>query len=674
MKYVFFDRDLSWLSFNARVLEEAQRERVPLMERLKFLSIYSSNLDEFYRVRMPALMALNSLARNKNDNAVTVLKQVNQLVHAQQEKFGKILTEGILPELVAHQISVIFNEPLPDAVKARAKAYFFEHVAGYISLTELIGTLDFFPENNKLYLLATVLTTDNNERHYIITIPSDHISRFYTVTSEGIQYIVFLDDIIRFNLPSIFNMFTCVSAYSFKITRDAELDLKDEYDGNLAKKIEKEITKRDLGLATRFLYQSGIPLSTLSLLAGQLGLQQATFVEGGTYHNLKDLSSLPLGNNRFAYETWPKTKYATDDALLFDVIRKREILLHPPYHSYETVVRFFNEAAIDTQVTRIYVTLYRVASDSRIASALIHAAKNGKKVTVFIELKARFDEANNIKWARKMKEAGVRIISSIPELKVHAKIALVKRTLDKRTEYMGLLSTGNFNESTARFYTDHVLLTANTALLKEAEQLFIFLKKRRKPKTSDNIRFNHLLVAQFNLQKQFVTLIDREIDFAKQGLPASITIKMNNLEDQVLIAKLYEASNAGVHISLIVRSICCLVPGVQGMSENIRVIRIVDRYLEHGRVFMFHNNGEPHVFLGSADWMNRNIYRRIEVCFPVYNPQMKTELIRILACQLSDTVQAVTVTEVLENKQVGQNPAGESVQSQKEISLLLAGS
>ncbi|HLG39588.1 MAG TPA: phospholipase D-like domain-containing protein, partial [Chitinophagaceae bacterium] len=337
----------------------------------------------------------------------------------------------------------------------------------------------------------------------------------------------------------------------------------------------------------------------------------------------------------------------------------------PPYHDYGLVLRFFNEAAIDKDVEEIYVTLYRIAGDSRIATALISAAKNGKTVTVFVELKARFDEANNIRWAKRMKEAGVKIIYSIPGLKVHAKVALVKKKKDKRAKYYGLLATGNFNESTARFYTDHILMTANKELLRELELLFIYLAKRKIPDSIRDIEFKHLLVAQFNLQQRFLELIDREIEFAKRGLKAEITIKLNNLEERLLIKKLYEASNAGVTVNLFARSICGLIPGIEGLSGNITVKRIVDRYLEHGRLFWFNNNGSDELYAGSADWMNRNIYRRIEVCFPIYDEIIKNELKEMLSLQLKDNVQSVSIDEELNNNPIPAN--GEKIRSQEAI-------
>jgi polyphosphate kinase len=345
-------------------------------------------------------------------------------------------------------------------------------------------------------------------------------------------------------------------------------------------------------------------------------------------------------------------------------------MIHAPYQSYDTILRFFNEAAIDPSVEEIYTTLYRVASHSRIVQALISAAKNGRKVSVLVELKARFDEANNIRWAKQMKAAGIKIIYSSNALKVHAKIALVKRK-HSSAPYLGLLATGNLNETTAHFYTDHILLTAHQPMLEEMETLFVFLAKRKKPDEADKLVFNHLLVAQFNLQQRFLQLVDREITNAAQGLPATITIKLNNLEEEVLINKLYEASRAGVTIRLIVRSICRLVPGIKGESDNISIKRIVDRYLEHGRVFIFHNNGSEETYMGSADWMNRNIYRRIEVCFPVYDTTLREELRHIIHLQWQDNVQAVWIDADLNNRPV--EKTGEHIRSQEAIREFLAG-
>jgi polyphosphate kinase len=673
--YQYFDRDISWLSFNERVLDEAQRSIVPLMERVRFLAIYSSNLDEFYRVRMPALTAVRKISSGKEKRQTKeLLNNINSKILGQQKYFGSVIENQILNALRQHSIHLLYNEQIPEAIKIPVRDYFIHTVASYLCIHHISKPGDFFPENNKLYLLIRVQEkeTQKNERLYVINIPSDIISRFHALSSGETQYILFLDDIIKINLPEIFKGQTIIGCNSFKTTRDAELDLEDEFTGNLGRKIEKKIHQRDKGDATRFLYEPGIPVKTLKWLKHNLNLGRANFIPGGAYHNLKDLSHLPLKDPQFYYEPWPQVRYPLDaQESVFECIKRGDILLHPPYHSYETILRFFNEAAIDIFVQKIYVTLYRVASDSRIVNALINAAKNGKKVIVFVELKARFDEANNLKWSKLMRAAGVRIIESIPGLKVHAKLALVKRKNKEKVERFGIIATGNFNETTAKYYTDHVFLTANSSLLKESENLFHFLKKRVKPSARKSVRFNHLLVGQFNLQERFIELIDREISNAKKGKEASIIIKLNNLEDRVLISKLYDASKNGVKISLLVRSVCCLVPGVKGMSENISVKRIIDRYLEHGRIFIFHNDNDPDIVLGSADWMNRNIYRRIEVCFPLKDQGLKAEVLKIINLQLQDNQQAVFIDGQCSNTSITDD-ALSIVRSQKVIGEMIA--
>ena len=672
----YFDRDISWLAFNELILREAAKQSVPLLERIKFLSIYSSNLDEFYRVRMPVQMALHHISGNGNEDDIaehtkTNLQEARKIIAGQLEQFGQTLTQQIIPLLRKNNIHLFYHENIPTEVLAAVNDYLHGQVMAFLQPIDLEdSSKPFFPENNKIYFLVMV-EQDGIERNMILNIPSDQLSRFYSLNFDKTQYIIFLDDIVRFNLNKIFKDADIKGCFSIKITRDAEIDLKDEYSGDLSDEIEKQLQKRDSGLATRFLYEPGVPLRLLYLIESRLNLSVESITEGGRYHNLKDLGQIPIKNSALSNEDWPALpiKEFNYKSPLFDQLKKRDICIHAPYQSYNTILRFFNEAAIDTTVEEIYITLYRVASNSRIVNALISAAKNGKKVFVMIELKARFDEANNIKWAKKMKNAGVQIVYSVSALKVHAKVALVKRNIDGRSNYSGLLSTGNFNETTAAFYTDHILITTNSDILREVELLFIFLLKRKKPGPGDKIDFEHLLVAQFNLQSRFIELIDREIDFAKKGLPASIKIKLNNLEERVLINKLYEASQAGVKISMIVRSICCLVPGVPGLSENITIIRIVDRYLEHGRIFLFHNNGHKDLYMGSSDWMNRNVYHRIEVCFPVHDKDMKAQIIGMLDLQLKDNLQAVRVDRYLNNLEIdnGEPPN----QSQKQIYLLL---
>jgi len=667
----YFDRDISWLAFNELILREAGKSIVPILERIKFLSIYSSNLDEFYRVRMPVQMALHHLAGEGDENlTITSLQEARKVIAAQLDLFGQTLTHHIIPTLKKNNIHLLYHESLPEGVLTGINDYLHSQVLAFLQPIDLAEeSIPFFPENNKIYFLV-IIEQGGMEKNMLLNIPSDQLSRFYSLNIDKTQYVVFLDDIIRANLDKIFKDATLKGCFSIKITRDAEIDVKDEYSGDILDGIENELQKRDSGLATRFLYEPGLPLRLLYLVQSRLNLSVDSITEGGRYHNLKDLGQIPVKSASLSYEDWPAlpVKEINYKLPLFEQLKKRDICIHAPYQSYNTILRFFNEAAIDPTVEEIYITLYRVASNSRIVNALISAAKNGKKVFVMIELKARFDEANNIKWAKKMKSAGVKIVYSVAALKVHAKVALVKRNIDGRSNYSGLLSTGNFNETTAAFYTDHILITTNHDILREVELLFLFLLKRKKPGPEDKIHFKHLLVAQFNLQSRFLELIDREIDNAKNGHAASIIIKMNNLEERVLINKLYEASQAGVKIKMIVRSICCLVPGVPGLSENISIIRIVDRYLEHGRVFLFHNNDKPELYMGSSDWMNRNIYHRIEVCFPVTEPVMKAQIIEMLSLQLKDNTQAVQIDQELNNVSIKN---GGPLESQKHIYLLL---
>ncbi|MEJ2882405.1 polyphosphate kinase 1 [Pedobacter sp. GR22-6] len=638
---VFFNRDLSWLSFNERVLLEAASQQVPILERIKFLSIYSSNLDEFYRVRIPVLMALNDFHEGQGEGAI--YEQAKVAINRQQKQFGEVISGQILPALEASGIHWIYKQSIPLEISEQVNQLFFTEVLAYIHSECIDNDLTgFFAENNKLYQVVILKDGAGTERMELINIPSDVIPRFYAIQYKELQYVVFLEDIIKYKVNYLFPNDSIIGIYNLKITRDAELKIDDKEE-DISVALERQLETRDFGFATRFLYEPGIPLRNLYRMIYALDLQQASVVEGGTYHNLKDLSGFPLSGSTFSYEKWPailSPKIAADSTL-FSEIQKRDILINVPYQQYDPILRFFNEAANDPEVLEIYTTLYRVANSSRIVSALITAARNGKRVVVMVELKARFDEANNIKWAKKMKAAGVKIVYSSISLKVHAKVALIRRKEGEGiSPYLGLLATGNLNETTAKFYTDQILLTAHQPMLEELQQLFGFLKKSKKtPSAEDQINFKYLLVAQFNLQDRFLELIQREIDHAKAGIRSGITIKLNNLEEQILINKLYEASCAGVEIKLIIRGICCLVPGVEGLSERISVIRIVDRYLEHGRIFIFDNGGNTEIFMGSADWMNRNIYSRIEVCFPLYDEDLKRIVMKIINLQLHDDAQ-----------------------------------
>lgn len=663
-----FDRDLSWLSFNYRVLSMANDTTVPLYERIKFLSIFSSNLDEFVRVRMPAVLAVDHLLSTDPaaaGNNVSMLPAVQEEISRQLGEFGQILTEKLLPALHDNHIHLYYNEPVLADHKADIREYFLTRVLSFLQPVWLQQSKpeEVFLENNLLYFVVSLSAEAEPDmlKYALVNIPSNQLPRF-TELPDG--YIIMLDDVIRENINFLFPGYTVNGCYSIKITRDAETDMN-ELAHDVLEQVETMIAKRELGIPTRFLYDATMPLALKQLLAGYLKILPGEMVRGGRYHNLKDLMDLPMPVKSPLF-TYPRQAAihmhsVEDTPRLLEEVMKRDILIHGPYQRYDYILRFFNEAAIDPTVQEIYITLYRIAAASQIANALISAARNGKQVTVFVELKARFDEANNIRWAKKMKAAGVKIVYSIPGLKVHAKIALVKRRRGYVWDYAGLMATGNFNESTARFYTDHVLLTAHRGMTQELELLFLYLQTREQPAKYNHLTFQHLLVAQFNLVNRFTELIDREISNAKAGKPARITIKLNNLQEKEMIGKLYEACEAGVEVNMIVRSICCLVPGA------IKVRRIVDRYLEHARVFIFHNEGKEEVFMGSADWMNRNLHRRIEVCFPIYDVSLQEQLKEIIRLQLADNTNAVMLDENMHNIPVVAAPGAPLINAQMAI-------
>jgi polyphosphate kinase len=607
-----------------------------------------------------------------DDTSDELLTRIRKIIGDHQNRYGEVLIHSIIPALKKNGIGFLYNEEIPDAISKELSHIFFTKVAGCLQVVSLSGSKEFFPENNKIYFAVVVKGADNL---FVVNIPSDSCRRFHKVVTPERTYVVMIDDIVRQHLPVLFGEADVLEAWAFKITRDAELNLKDEVDGRITTRLEKLLAKRDYGFATRFLYDESMPAGVLKKLVKNLKLKDATKVTGGRYHNLRDFFSFPLTDPKFSYQDQrPIPVDVGDSGSVYSLIDRGDVMLHTPYHSYDLILRFFNESAIDPAVEKIYVTLYRIAVDSAIGQALMTAARNGKKVTVLVELKARFDEANNIRWAKKMKTAGVRICYSSLSMKVHAKIALVKRrNANNKAYYYGLFSTGNFNENTARLYTDHILLTCHPKILKEVQSLFKILTKAKKSFTLKENIFEELIVAPFNIRERFFDLIHREIANARNGRRASITIKLNNLEEETLINKLYEAAVAGVKIELIVRSICRLMPGKDGISKNITVRRIVDRYLEHGRVFIFHNDGEEEVYCGSADWMNRNIYHRIEVCFPIYDERIREEVKTIIGLQCADTAQAVIINAALEN--VPLTPSRKrKVRSQDDIYAMIVAS
>jgi polyphosphate kinase len=648
---MFFDRDLSWLSFNKRVLMEAENETVPLYERIKFLAIYSSNLDEFFRVRVAFLKRLAIINKEKLNSTLkveepqTLLSHVLNEVKVQQNAFGQSLRNSILPSLRDNKVHLYYSEPFLDDHKEAIRDIFYTQILSFIQPIVIPSEANrsIYLEDRGLYMVAE-LTRNDEEFLGIVNIPSEEVSRFQALPiCNGMHHFAFIDDIVKHYLHVIFSGYTVVNSGNVKLNRDAELFLSDDYSENISQKIKKHLSKRKTGLPSRFLFDSSLSSQALLHLRNGLNLSDEDMVEGGAYHNLNDLFALPnpvgqkLENPPFSPLSHPSFQYANT---VFEAIDKEDVLLSFPYQKYDYILRFFNEAAIDPQVTNIKATLYRVAQKSHITNALISAARNGKKVEVLVEAKARFDEENNLDWADKMSDAGVSVIFSSESLKVHSKVALVTRELnDGKTKHYGFFGTGNFNEKTASIYTDYALLSADAELTEELDNSLNFiLGKAETPK------LKHLLVAQVNMLEKFTELVQNEIANAEAGLDASLVLKINNLEDKKMIKLLYLAAKKGVKIDLIVRGICCLVP-----VKNISITRIVDRFLEHARVYIFHNNGNKKMYVGSADWMERNLRRRIEIVFPIWDEKCQAGIQKSIDLQLSDTIKAVAINEDLQN-------------------------
>ncbi|WP_462254204.1 polyphosphate kinase 1 [Ekhidna sp.] len=634
-----FDRDLSWLSFNYRVLMEAMDERVPLLERLRFIAIYSSNLDEFFRVRVANIRNIKQIDKKKINkkidfDAKALLDNIHQEVKKQLNQYGEAL-KGIIHQLgERNHVICMDTSEIPEELKPDLLHFFKTKVSAFIRPIKITKEDPLFLDNQAIYLTVELKNSDV----YVLNIPTAHLSRFSSHSIGDKTYYIFLDDIIRIHLDILFPQEKVISSHAIKLNKDSDLQIDDEFEGNLVKKIEKQIQKRNLGTPSRFLFDSEMSPALIDVLAVKLELQAEDMITGGRYHNLNDLFQIDIKEPALVYkksEVVPVPELM-ESRSIFKSIEERDRLLHFPYQSYDHVLQFFNEAAIDPDVVEINVTFYRMAKNSIIAEALISAAKNGKKVSVFMEVKARFDEKNNLEWARKMRAAGIKIIYSLPGLKVHAKVALVK----KKDRMYGFFGTGNLNEKTSEIYCDHGLLSKNPDLTKELSEVFQHLLTRYTPPP-----FNHLIVSQFGAIEAFIAKIDREIQLAEEGKEARIIVKVNNLQETTLIKKLYEADKKGVDVKLIVRSICCLVP-----NKTLKVKRIVDRYLEHGRVFYFHNDGQQEIYLGSADWMNRNLHRRIEVCFPILEDRMKQDILTILKYQWKDDIKGVWLSKKIENQ------------------------
>jgi polyphosphate kinase len=666
IKKTFYNRELSWLSFNHRVLQEAKDQSVPLFERLKFLAIYSSNLDEFFRVRVASLRSLlvlkDTTQKKLEFNPRFLLKKILDTVHLQQEEFGNIFREEIVPGLESENIFLVDEKSILQNHKEFISNYFRDQVVPFIQPIILDkNKISTFLHNQAIYFALRLILKQKKKsispryKYAIVEIPAERLGRFVRLPSEGDKhYVIFLEDIIRLHLSEILPGYKIDSCYSIKLTRDAELYIDDEFTGDLLLKIQKGLTKRKTGAPSRFLYDAKMPDELLKYLRSALQLDRNDLVPGGRYHNFNDFFSFPsvlknINKPHLQNEVLPPLVSEGLEGVIsvFDVISEKDLLLSFPYQSFGYVVKFLEEAADDVNVKSIKITLYRVADESLIIRSLIKAAENKKKVTAFVEVKARFDEESNFSSANALKKAGVKVYFSFPGLKVHSKLCLIERTEKNKSKYYTYLATGNFNEKTARIYCDHALLTANQQFGKDAEKVFNFLERK-----NDKVRSRELIVAPKKMRRSFINLIDNEIRNAKEGKTAEIIVKLNSLEDRKIINKLYDASNAGVKIKIIVRGICCLIPGINGLSENIEVISIVDRFLEHARIFIFHNGGEKKYFLSSADWMKRNLSRRIEVAFPVNDNEIQKQLQKMIDIQLSDNVKARIIDKEQKNEYV----------------------
>ena len=650
-KKQYINREISWLMFNERVLQESADKEVPLIERLRFLGIFSNNLDEFFKVRYATVKRI-VLAGKKGKSALggekakDLLAQITKIVIEQQAKSLEILRD-IEKELEDHNIFLIDETEVSDHQAGFLKDYFLQNVSPQL-MSIILNDLTQFPtlKDTAAYLAVKMVleekaTEGNGIRYALIEIPQG-VDRFVVLPPEGDkQYIIILDDLIRYCIGNIFSMFDyySISAHMIKITRDAELDIDNDLSKTFIEKISSSVEGRKISDPVRFVYDKNIEPDTLGFLKDKMRIQETdSVIPGGRYHNRRDYMSFPsLGRHDLMYEKispLPISGLSLEGSLL-DSIAEKDYLLYAPYHKFSYVIKFLREAALDPKVRSIKITVYRLAKNSQVAASLIQAVKNGKQVTMQIELRARFDEQANIQYAEELQAEGVKLIFGVPGLKVHSKICVIARQEGDEIKRYGFISTGNFNESTAKIYTDYTLFTANQAILKELKIVFDFFET-----TYKIYKYKHLLVSPHYTSNAFIKLIDQEIENARQGKEAYIKIKMNSFTSYRMVDKLYEASNAGVKVQLIVRGICCLIPGIEGMSENIEAISIVDKFLEHPRLFILGNNGDPRVYISSADWMTRNLDNRVEVGCPIYDQEIKEELIDTFEISWRDNVKA----------------------------------
>lgn len=669
----YIDRDLSWMYFNRRILQEATRENVPLLERLGFLGIYSNNLDEFFRVRMATLSRIaeceDKSLRKESEHARKLIKRINRLNAVYAKEYEEALA-GVRSRLRDEHIFLLNENELDEEQQRYVRRFFRQRLSGFVSPVWITAARQLTEETDDSIYLAVKMNTEGRKAgdYALIELPVQVSGRFVRLPDrDGNKYLMYLDDVIRYCLPFIFGGlgYTHFEAYAFKFTKDAEMEIGNDLRTGVLQKISKGVKSRRKGDALRVIYDQDMPAALHKRVMNLLNLDKLDTVQaGGRYHNHKDLMAFPdCGRDDLKYPVWkpivrPETNSSRDSVLR--MVQEGDRFIHVPYHSFDYYIRLLQEAAIHKEVKSIKTTLYRLAKDSKVVKALICAARNGKKVTVVIELLARFDEASNINWSKKMQDAGVHVIFGVENLKVHSKITHIGM---RNGSDIACVSTGNFHEGNARVYTDYMLMTAAKNIVKDVNAVFTFIEKPYMPVT-----FKELLVSPNEMKKKFVRLINNEIRNRQQGKPAYIKVKINHITEPEMVRKLYEASENGVRVDLLVRGNCSLVTGIPDKSDNIRICGIIDRYLEHSRIFIFANGGEKKCFIGSADWMPRNLDNRIEVVTPVYDAKIKEDLEKVIDYGLRDTMQGRIVDGTGENRP-WTTEDGEAFRSQEQLYL-----
>lgn len=666
----YVERDLSWMYFNHRILQEAEKEDVPVLERMSFLGIYSNNLDEFFRVRMASLnriaMSKDKALREDREKAKKTIKAINHL----NSKFNKefeLAVNNVTTALKERGIRMVNVDELDDEQRLFIRRLYLEKLNGSTNPVWLSEIKEISATGEDGIFLAIKRTEWHPERkkphvdYALITLPDKEIGRFVRLPrSGGYENIMYLDDVIRYCLPMIFigGGKATYEAYSFKFTKDAEMEMDNDLGSGVMQKVAKGVKSRKSGEPIRVIYDESMPKDMLKKIMSKLNIDQLdTIVSGGRYQNHKDLMAFPdCGRQELKYKKWTpilKPELETDESIL-DVIRRKDRFIHVPYHSFNSFIRVLREAALNDDVKAINVTLYRLAKASKVVKALICAARNGKKVTVVIELLARFDEESNIKWSKSLQEAGVEVIFGVEGLKIHSKLVYISC----KSGDIACIGTGNLHEGNAKVYTDYMMMTARPAIVREVKRVFEFIGKPFKP-----VRFRELLVSPNEMKPKILRMIGEEIKNAKSGKEAWIKIKINHITDEDVTAKLYEASQAGVRIDIVIRGNCSLVPGIEGLSENIHAVGIIDTYLEHSRILIFANGGKPRYYLGSADWMPRNLVNRIEVMTPVYDEELQNDLMRTIDFALRDT----TNGRIVDGHGTNAFQEGERFRSQEEL-------